>query len=445
MPSHTKSIYLSILRLGCPILIGQLGSIVVGFADTAMVGHYATASLSAASFVNNLFNVTVFALLGFSYGLTPLVGALFSQGKTTDIGSLMRGALIANVLFLILILLIMGSIYLSLDSLGQPPELIPLIRPYFLIVMASMIPLMLFNMFAQWSYAINRTKLPMWIILISNLLNILGNWLLIYGHCHCPQMGLNGAGLSTLAARLFTAIALIWVFFGKKEFNPYARGFRLPHHTLNGARKVIATSLPVALQMAFESGSFTVAAVMAGWLGALELAAFQVIVILGTLGFCVYYSIAAAISVLVANARGLANRPLMRRIAFRGYHILLALATCSSLIFIFFGRHIITLCTPDTQVITLSLSLILPLVLYQYGDATQITFANALRGTSHVSPMMWISILCYGIVGIPASYILAFPLHLHLYGIILSFSVSLFLAGFLFLRSFILTTKHPHT
>lgn len=435
------NLYIKIIRLGLPILIGQLGSIVVGFADTIMVGHYSTEALASASFVNNLFNVAVFASLGFAYGLTPLVGALFSQQRHGEIGSLIRTALVVNVFFALLLTAIMGVIYLNVDRMGQPEELLPIIRPYFLIVLSGMVPLTIFNVMAQWSYAINRTRMPMWIILSANAVNILGNYLLIYGNCGLPEMGLDGAGIATLTSRVLCAVSILAMFFFRKPYKAYREGFTGGRVTARAVRHINITSWPVALQMSFESGSFTMAAVMAGWISAVSLAAFQVVVILGTLGFCVYYSMAAAVSVLVSNAAGLSDRPLMRRTAFAGYRILLTLATVSSLLFVFAGSDIMPLFTDDPKVIATSLTLIVPLVLYQYGDATQITFANALRGTSNVMPMMWISLVSYVVIGVPATWVLGFPCGLGIYGIILSFSVSLFIAAALFLYFFMRTTR----
>lgn len=426
-----------IARLGLPILIGQLGTIAVGFADTAMVGHYSTPALASASFVNNLFNVAIFTLLGFSYGITPLAGALFGSGDRKATGALLRPALVANIIFGLAVTGVMLLIYFNLHRLGQPEELLPLIRPYYLIYLSGLLPLAAFNAFAQWAYAINRTRMPMWITLASNILNIAGNYVMIYGHFGVPEMGLNGAGLSTLIARAFCAVAIIWVIAARRPYAAYRKGFAAGHLTRRDLCSVTFTSLPVALQMACESGSFTVAAVMAGWLGALELAAYQVTVILGTLGFCVYYSMGAATSVMVANAAGASDRRLMRRTAFAGYRIILTLALCSSLVFLLGSHTILEMFTSDEAVIALSMSVIVPLVVYQLGDATQITFANALRGTSHVGPMMWISILSYIIVGMPATYLLAFTVGLGLYGIVLSFSVSLFMAGGLFLYYFL--------
>lgn len=432
---------MKIIKLGLPILIGQLGMIVVGFADTAMVGNYSTDALASASFVNNLFNVSIFACIGFTYGLTPLLGALFSQKRYGEIGNYLRNGLLLNILFALLITLVMGAIYLNVHRLGQPEELLPLIRPYFLIYLAGVVPIAVFNVFAQWAYSINRTKMPMWIILAANVLNIAGNYLLIEGHCGMPELGLNGAGFATLTARLFCPIVIIAVLMLRKDYREYRRGFASGRLSRKVSGRIGATSWPVSMQMMFESGSFTFAAVMAGWIGAIPLAAFQIVVITGTLGFCVYYSVAAAVSVLVANAAGLSDRREMRLTAFAGFRILLALATMSSMLFIFAGPDIMGLFTDDAEVIALALSLIVPMVLYQYGDATQINFANALRGTSNVMPMVWIAFVCYLVVGVPATYLLAFPCGMGCYGIILSFSVSLFLAAGLFMYYFMHTTK----
>ena len=208
-------------------------------------------------------------------------------------------------------------------------------------------------------------------------------------------------------------------------------------------RKIWRISIPISMQMTFESGSFTMAAVMTGWISAIDLAAFQVIVIIGTLGFCIYYSVGSAVTILVSNEAGRDDRKAMRRVAWSGYHVLLLLMAISSAIFIFFGRDMMKAFTDDPAVLALTSSLIFPLVLYQAGDATQINFAGALRGTSKVMPMLWIAFFSYIVVGVPATYALGFPAGLGSYGIILSFSVSLFIAAALFLTFFLKATRTP--
>ena len=436
-----KDYYGSIIRLGIPILIGQLGMIVVAFADNIMVGRYSTEALASASFVNNVFNVANFACMGFTYGLTPLIGALFTQKRFDTIGAMIRTGVWLNIAFTLLVTAVMTLVWLNLDRMGQPEELLPLIRPYYLIVLAGLLPISLFNVFAQWSYAITNSRMPMWIILVANAANILGNWLLIFGNWGCPELGLLGAGISTLFARLLCMVAIIWIFFWHRSYREYSDGYRQARVTCTEMLHVFRTSMPISLQMTLETSAFSLCAIMAGWIDAISLAAFQIIVITGTLGFCIYYSLGAAIAVYVANAEGAGDRPKVRNVAFAGYQLMLVLMVVSSLVFTFFGNGIMAVFTDDPAVRLVTATLIFPLVLYQLGDATQITFANALRGTSHVMPMFWIALVCYLFVGIPSTYIMAFTLDMGVYGIVLSFSVSLFLAAALFLYFFMRASR----
>ena len=417
--------------------------IVVGFADNIMVGHYSTEALASASFVNNLFNVAIFCCIGFTYGLTPIVGSYFTQKRHGDIGAAMRTGVVLNVIFTLAVMAIMTAIYFNVDRLGQPEQLLPLIRPYFLIYLAGMLPISVFNVFAQWSYGINDTRLPMWIILGSNVVNIIGNYALIFGHFGLPELGLTGAGISTLIARCICPVVIICCFVSLKKTRRYFDAFLRSRVNMPIVRKIWRISIPISMQMTFESGSFTMAAVMTGWISAIDLAAFQVIVIIGTLGFCIYYSVGSAVTILVSNEAGRDDRKAMRRVAWSGYHVLLLLMAISSAIFIFFGRDMMKAFTDDPAVLALTSSLIFPLVLYQAGDATQINFAGALRGTSKVMPMLWIAFFSYIVVGVPATYALGFPAGLGSYGIILSFSVSLFIAAALFLTFFLKATRTP--
>lgn len=437
------NIYRKILGLGLPILVGQIGLIITGFADTMMVGRYSTGALAAASFVNNLFNVAVFACIGFTYGVTPLVGALYGRGRghEGEAGAIVRTAMVLNVAFSLLVTAIMAVVYANLHRLGQPTELLPLIKPYYRLYLWGMPTFAIFGVLAQWCYGINNTGTPMWVILSSNAVNILGNWLLIYGNRGLPEMGLQGAGIATLFVRWMIVVEMLIFFFAYRRNRLYAQGFITERITRKRFVEVNKTSWPVSLQMTFESGSFSGAALFTGWLGAVPLAAFQIVVMVGTLGFCVYYSIASAVSVLVSNAAGRRDNREMRRIARAGYVIILSLAACSSLTFAGAGSHLMRLFSEDGAVIAVATSLIFPLVLYQFADATQITFANALRGTSNVMPMLWIAFVSYVIVGLPATYLLGFPCGMGVYGIVLSFSVSLLCAATLFLWKFYATTR----
>ena len=432
---------LTILKLALPVMVSQISLILVAFADNIMVGRYSTDALAASSFVINVFNLVIFCAMGFSYGLTPIVGAMFARGEKKNIGVAVRAALRANIVMGVLLSAVMGVLFFFVENLGQPGELMPILKPYYLIFLAGLLPMAVFNVFAQWSFGVRNTSMPMWILLGANMLNIVGNYMLIYGNWGAPELGLTGAGISTLVSRWICPIVIICIFFLRKHNREYRDGFIHSRFNRESLRQLNITSWPVALQLGFETGSFSFSAVMAGWIGPIELAAFQVMVVVGSLGFCFYYSLGSATSVLVANAAGRGDHAAMRRVGFAGYHLTLLMAVCASLAFALAGRQLIGLFTTDPAVIATALSLIVPLILYQLGDATQVNFANALRGTSHVMPMLWIAFISYVVVGIPCTYCLGFILELGIYGIFLSFSASLFLAAGLFLYFFMKHTS----
>ena len=434
--------YRSIARLAFPLFLGQLGNIAVGFADNIMVGHYSTDALASASFVNNFFNIAIFACVGFTFGLTPVVGAMYARGENDRIGRAVRVGLRVNTIFTVVVSLVMLGVYFNLHRLGQPAHLMPLIKPYYLIVLSGMIPVAVFNVLAQWSFGRNDTGLPTWIVLACNAVNIFGNYVLIYGNFGAPELGLTGAGISTFASRVLCMAAMVWVFFRTRRGSPYLRGFFHGARPGDGmTRTVIATGFPVSAQMTFETASFSGSAIMAGWIGAISLAAFQIVVISGMFGFCLYYSIGTAMAIPLSHAAGRGDRVDMRRWAWAGYHIILLTMLLSCSLFIFFGRPIMGIFTEDAAVRALAYTLIFPLVVYQLGDATQITFANALRGTSHVMPMLWCAFVSYVIVGLPSTYLLGFTVGWGLWGIILSFSFSLFMAAALYFYFFMRATR----
>ncbi len=436
--------YRQLARLGLPIVAGQAGLILVGFADNMMVGRYSTDALASASFVNNLFNIALLACIGFTYGVTPLVGALFGRGERGPIGNLVRNALLLNVIYAIVVTAVMGGLYLLLPQMNQPEHLLPIIRPYYLLYLLGVLPIAVFNVFAQWSYGIRHMAMPVWIVLGANVVNVIGNYALIYGNWGAPELGLTGAGISTVIARWLGPAVIMGLFFCRKQYRDYRIGFIRSRISAASLKQIFSTSFPISAQLCFESGSFSAAAVMAGWIGPVELASFQVMVVVGQLGFCFYYSLGTATSVMVANAAGAGDRRAMRRIGFAGYHLTLFMALCASLAFAFAGRPLISLFTSDEAVIFTCMSLIPPLLLYQIADATQINFANALRGTSKVMSMLWISFFSYVVVGMPATYLLGFPFGMGISGIFYSFSISLMLAAILFLYYFMRHTRPDH-
>lgn len=424
--------YKETLRLGIPIAIGQLGVIIMGFADTMMVGHFSTDSLAAASFVNALFNLITYLLLGYSYGLTPIISSLVGQGRTQDAGAGFKHGIAANAGFALLLMVCMAVVYFLLPHMGQPAEILPLARPYYVCLLVSMLFVALFNASRQFTDALTDTTVGMTAILSGNALNILGNWLLIYGIGPFPELGLLGAGISTCMSRVYMALFVLSVVAFRKRYAAYREGFHQAACRWRSLGNVNAKSLPVALQMGMESGAFTFSGIMAGWISAIDLATYQVMVTIGGLGFLLYYSFGSSMSIRLAAAYGQRDWDAVHRASRAGCHLLLAMCLCSSLLFLFFGNAILQGFTEDAAVLALGGTLVPYLVFYQLGDAMQVCYSNALRGTGHVRPVMGVAFVSYVVVNLPVAYLLGFVLHMGSRGIFLAFTVGLLTAAALF-------------
>lgn len=431
-----NSHYTTLLKLGLPIVVGQLGIIVLSFADTMMVGHHGTADLAAASFVNNMFNLAIIFATGFSYGLTPVVGRLFGQGRELRVGEALKNALAANAVTALLLTFLMWVLYLFLDRMGQPQELLPLMRPYYVVLLVSLVFVMLFNAFKQFADGIGDTMVPMWILLGGNVFNIFFNWCLIYGKMGFPELGLLGAGAATLGSRVMMVVVFAAVFFAGRRYEVYLRGFRQGRVNRADFVELNRMGWPVGLQMGMETASFSLSTIMVGWLGATALAAHQVMLTIGQLGFMMYYGMAAAVAVRVSHFHGQGQTPLVKDAASAGFRMILVMAFGVSLL-IFVLRHSVgSWFTDDAAVSALVAQLVIPFVMYQFGDGMQCAYSNALRGISDVKPVMLYAFVAYFIVSLPAGYLFGFVLDMGLVGIWLSFPCGLTAAGVLYYLRF---------
>ena len=424
--------YKALLKLGLPIVIGQLGMIVLGFADTLMIGHHSTEDLAAASFVNNMFNLVIIFATGFSYGLTPIVGSLFGKGEQKAVGCTLKNALWANGLMGILLTALMVLLYLNIHRLGQPEELLPLMRPYFIVLLVSLIFVMLFNAFKQFADGITDTQTPMWLLIGGNTLNILGNWVLIYGHLGFPEMGLLGAGIATLASRIIMLVTFVIIFLTAKRYHIYKVGFSEGQLNRKDFTELNKLGWPVALQMGMETASFSLATIMVGWLGAMALAAHQVMMTIGQLGYMMYYGMAAAVAVRVSNFHGQKDTQGVLHSASAGFHLILVMALCVSIPLLLLRNEIGSWFTDNTEVTLMVASLIVPFIIYQFGDGMQCTYSNALRGIADVKPVMYVAFIAYFIISLPAGYLFGFVFDWGLTGIWLSFPFGLTSAGLMF-------------
>ena len=421
--------YRALLFLGMPIVVGQLGVIILGFADTLMIGHHSTAELGAASFVNNMFNLCIIFSTGFSYGLTPVVGSFYGTHRYVEAGQALRCSLVANMLVALLQMVIMTVLYCNLHRLGQPEELLPLIRPYYLVLLVSLVFVMLFNAFKQFADGITDTKTAMWILLGGNALNIAGNYILINGKLGLPELGLLGAGLSTLLSRIAMVIAFAIIILHARRFRRYCVGFLRGGWSRPLFVRLNALGWPVGLQMGMETASFSLSIIMVGWLGTIALASHQIMLTISQFTFMMFYGMGAAVAVRVSNFMGQGDIVNVRRSAHAGFHLILGMAVVLLSIVFLFRHSVGGWFTDNAEVTTMVPALFVPFLIYQFGDGLQIAFANALRGISDVKPMMLIAFVAYFVISLPVGYLCGFVFDWGLVGVWMAFPFGLTSAG----------------
>lgn len=427
----------TIFKLGTPIVIGQLGVLILGFSNSAMVGYYSTDAIAASAFVNNIFHLSIMLSLGFSYGLTPIVSENYAKRMNSKIGESVKSALILNIGWSLILMLLMTIVYFNIEHLGQPASLIPIIKPYYIITLFSLIFIAIFNTLLQLSDGIGDVALPMWILLFGSGLNILLNYILIYGTSISPPLGLVGAGISTFFVRLLMTLVMICILLRSKRYKQFLAGFQRGILSLSNFKYIFRRSMPMSLQVGLENVYFVICAIMVGWLGVVQLASYQIVCMIAQCCFVIYYSFAVSMVIVGSRLYGVNNLKRIKITLTTTRQVVMTIVILIGILLLFVGRDIIMLFTDSEQVIALSMTLLPALILYIVCDALQTVYANALRIVSQETKLAIIAIVCYICIGTPLAYLSAFTFKFDVVGVFYSFSIALILASFLYRKYFL--------
>ncbi|OKL41641.1 MATE family efflux transporter [Pontibacter flavimaris] len=417
--------------LAYPVVLSQLGHIMVSVIDSLMVGQIGTLPLAAASLGNSIFTITMVFGLGVSYSLTPLIAAADGRRNYTRISLLLLNGLVCNVL--LGILLFVAGYFLSpyISVLQQPSEVVELAIPYLNVLFLSMVPLMVFQAFRQFAEGLSFTKQAMYITILANALNVVLNYIMIYGKLGLEPMGLLGAAWATLISRVVMALAMAaWVLYAKR-FDIFRRFLRLRHLSFVHIYRMFKLGLPISGQMVFEMGAFSFSAVMIGWLGAVELAAHQIAINIASVTYMMASGIAAAATIRVSNQKGLGNYKAMRVAGYSNLMMGVVFMIGSGLLMVLFNEFIPMLYIDDPEVIQLASGLLVIAALFQISDGVQVVGLGALRGLEDVRVPGLISLLAYWVVGLPVGYLLCFKAGFGVNGIWLGLLTGLSIAAIL--------------
>ncbi len=433
--------YKATFLLAYPVVISQLGHIMVGVVDTAMVGQIGTIEQAAVALSNSLYTLVLVFGLGVSYGITPLVAAADSSKNHSENAALLKHSIIINTILGILLFALLIAISPVLNLFNQKQEVVDLAIPFLNVMMLGMIPLCIFSGFKQFTEGLSFTRIAMLITIGANLLNVLLNYLMIFGHWGFPEMGLMGSCWASFISRVIMALAMFYYVYYNKHFKIYWQGFTFRNVSKKLTRKILGIGIPSGLQWVFEVGAFAFAVVMIGWISPDAQAAHQIALSIAASTYMMASGLSAAASVRVGNQLGLKSREGVRTAGFSAFVMVLAFMSLMAILFILLQHYLPTLFSKESNVISIATSLIVIAAFFQISDGIQVVGLGALRGVKDVKIPTIITLIAYWAIGLPMSYVFGFQMHLGVEGIWYGLSLGLTIAAVFLLWRFNYVSK----
>jgi len=423
-------------------MMGSLGHLLVGLIDDIMVGRLGAVELAATSLGNSIFFITLSVGLGFSFAITPLIAESDGEGDKEKGRSIFQHGIILTAIIGLVMFIALLFLKPILYHLDQPEEVVVLAIPYYEIVAFSMIPLMIFQGFKQFADGLSQTKYAMWATILTNIVNIVLNFTLIYGFWIFPRLELVGAALGTLISRTVMVFFIYFVLMKKDKFAIYLKRLKFEELKKERFLKIINLGFPTALQMLFEVGLFTASVLLAGTLGAFPQAANQIALKLASTTFMIAVGVGVAATIRVGNQKGLKNYIELRRIAFSNFLMIFIIMFAFTIGFIVFKDFLPLIFTENLEVIKIASSLLVIAGLFQLSDGLQAVILGALRGLQDVNVPSGLTFIAYWIIGFPISYYLGTKAGFGTFGIWIGLLVALTSSALLlFIRFNYLTNK----
>lgn len=427
-------------ELSLPIIVGQLGTILMGTTDTAMIGQVGATELAACGVANSVFFIVAIVGIGGLIVMTPLISQAKGANDAQECGNILKsGLVVAGILGVVLALIIL-FLTLNFQWFGQPPLVDSMARSYLFIVSFSVIPMLIFLACRNFTDGLTFTKIAMSVTLAGLLMNVVLNWILIYGKFGFPALGLDGAGYATFISRIAMA-AFIWIYVFRskktKAFLPESS-----HIDKKEVFKIFKLGIPGGMQLFFEVGAFAGAAIVIGWLGTNSLAAHNVVISIASLTYMIAAGISAATSIRVGTALGERNRAGVLLSGRTGLLMVIIFTSFTCATFLLFDKPIVAIFNTNPEVVKIAAGLMFMAALFQISDGMQVVALGGLRALSDVKLPTAITLMAYWGVGLPMGWWCAFYLKMGAMGVWVGLTAGLlFSAVFMTSRFFAIAKK----
>ncbi|WP_426060145.1 MATE family efflux transporter [Hymenobacter sp. B1770] len=429
------------LLLAYPVMLSQLGHVLVNFVDSVVVGHIGKVPLAAVGVGVSTTSVLLVLGIGLSMGTVPLVAAADGRRDLPELGRL----LVASVWMSALAGLVLAGLGQLLPSLlyllGQPAEVVRLAGPWVQVISLSLFPLMVFQGFREFAAGLGLTQQAMWLSILANGLNGVLCYAFVYGRWGAPEMGMMGSAWATLIARgMMAAFMAAYVLNAKRLREERAAVTSLLPASAT-IRRAADLGAPIGVQMALEVGAFGLSLLMAGWLSVTTEAAHKVAIDVASMTYMAASGIAAAATIRVGNLRGSGNLGAARQAGFAAYWLTFAFMGVMAALLIM-TRHIVPyVYITDPQVVAQASTLLLVAALFQVSDGLQVVGLGALRGLEDVKVPSVVALLAYWAVALPLGYFLGFKLGMGAPGVWTGLLVGLTIVAVVLLLRFMRETE----
>ncbi|MEO9967311.1 MAG: MATE family efflux transporter [Reichenbachiella sp.] len=429
------------ISLAYPVMLSQMGHILVSVADSMMVGRLGTVPLASVSFANSVFSIIMLFGIGVSYGMTPLVAAADGANDKRTAAKVFKHGVFLNTLLGVLLILVGFIVAEGMFFLDQDAEVLNGALPYFYTLVFSLLPLMVFQAFRQFTEGLSMTRQAMYISVSGNLLNVFFNYGLIYGELGMPELGMVGAGWASLISRIIMAAAMIVFVLSYGKLKRYVVLWSKIKLHMAMMKSILHIGIPSGMQYIFEIGAFSMAAVMVGWIGPEALAAHQIALNLSAITYMIATGISAAGAIRTGNQLGRKDYPTLRRAGMTCF-------TMAAIMMAFFGAGFIvgntylpTWYINEEVVIHLAGRLLIIAAFFQISDGVQAVGLGVLRGMADVKVPTLVTLFAYWLMAIPLAYLFGIYLDWGAEGIWMALLVGLTLAAILHLIRFHVLTK----
>jgi len=424
------------LKLAYPVMVGQLGQILVSVADSIMVGKFlGTIPLAAISLAVSILIIPMVFAIGVAFGLTPLIAGADGKDDPAEAVKYFKNGIVLNSILGLLVYGVLAIFAQFAHLFGQDERVVSEAMPYLHIVGLSIIPMMAFFAFKQFAEGLSDTKAGMRVSLVANLLNIVLNYPLITGWGPFPELGLAGAAVATLSTR-FLMVAGMAIYIRKhKKFAAYWTYWRSTEITWRSIRDILAIGVPSGLQLVFEAGAFAMSGVIVGMIGPVQQAAHQIALNIASVSYMMVSGLGAAATIRVGNQLGRRDIPMLRIAGQSLFHLTLAMMVLTMILLISLRHLLPEFYSSDPEVLHYTAVLMIAAGIFQLPDGLQATTLGALRGVQDVNIPTIIAFVAYWIIAVPMCYYLGITEKMGPLGVWIGLTIGLVIASItLYLR-----------